>query len=179
MVDLHMEALILIISGTYDTYICPIAAQQGSLCIRSCFCFLFFWLAACFLFSPNFKGPGQHSKANRFNVRLTDGLIDWLSEWVVSLPVMKWWLMFCMSPQNLNSTHPTNSGPPSQRSPMLTTSCSGWVTEWWMSVERSPLRGRLEKGPTWRDNYTALVRATGMHCSDRGQLPAYNRCRGR
>lgn len=131
--------------------------------------------ASCFMFSLNFKGTGWISSANSFYDRLIDGLIDW----VMSLPVMKWWLMFCMSLRSLNSTPPTNSGPPSQRSPMLTTSCSGWVTEWWMSVERSPLRGRLEKGPTWGDNYIALVRATGMHCSDRGQPPANNRHRER
>lgn len=117
------------------------------------------------LFSLNLKGTSWISRANSFYDRLIDGLIDW----VMSLPVMKWWLMFSVSLQNLSSTPPTNSGPPSQRSPMLTTSFSGWVTEWWMSVERSPLGGRLEKGLTWRDNYTALVRGTGMHCSDWGQ----------
>lgn len=114
---------------------------------------------------------GWISRANNLYNGPTDGLTDW----VMSFPVMKWWLMLCLpskpqhTPTHTSSLHCT---PSSQRSPMLTTSCSGWVTEWWMVFGGLCPQGLLEKGLTWRDNYTALVRATGMHCSDRGQPPA-------
>lgn len=58
--------------------------------------------------------------------------------------------MLCMSLPKTLSHHPVpppHTGPPSQRSRMLTTSCSGWVTEWWMSVEGSPPQGPTGKGP--------------------------------
>lgn len=118
----------------------------------------FFWfsfeelLAFCFL---------QTSEDPSGLAEQTGRLIDGLTDWLMSRPAMKWQLMFWMSLRKPQLHTPCQQwDPPSQRSPMLTTSCSGWVTEWWMSVERSPLRGRLEKGPHLK---TQLHRAGESH----------------
>lgn len=91
-----------------------------------------FVLASCFL--------SVYSDLQR-NLLAQSKQVQRQIDWVMPLPVMMWWLM------SLQKLHTPYQKWPFQRSPMLTTSCSGWVTEWWMSMERSPLRGQLEKGP--------------------------------
>lgn len=89
----------------------------------------------------------QRNPAGTEQTRLTtDWLMSRSTDWLMPPSVMKWWLMFSMSLRNLNSTQPSQDWP-FQRSTMLTTSCGGWATEWWMSVDCSRLGGQLQKGP--------------------------------
>lgn len=99
-------------------------------------------LLHAFCFSQKFKRAGWISRTNNCHDRQIDGLSD-----VTPGDEM---VILYMSLPKTSSHHPVpppHTRAPSQRWLMLTTSCSGWVTEWWMSVEGSPPQGPTGKGP--------------------------------